>query len=189
MQSQNSNNDNPLGVNARADIDDHAPAGRIARALYRACSRLPKQVLSHLNEDGTLTPHIEQYSLLHSSFFSLYLNRYIGEGRDRHLSDSMWNSLALVITGSLIVRSLRTGLDSAERTVRGILFKRHDRFYMTTSVAPETWTLFAHGRAKKATHGFLGKIVEGQASYTLYATTDLGASSSSQDQEPDKHVI
>lgn len=132
--------------------------------LFRVSGRLPLWVIARHEENPE--PYLERYSLLRSRWLTIYLHRFVGRDQGLELHDHPWSALSLVLAGKYRERRLTKKLEVVERNVRWWNLVRANKFHMIVEAAPETWTLFIHGPKRKR-WGFLGPVVEGQASYKL----------------------
>lgn len=142
----------------------------LSRLLYHFTANRPCRLIYR---DG-LHPYLERYFLFQIGPVTAYLHRFVAEDADEEVHDHPWRALAVCLVGSYSEE--RAVLDSAngwQSAYRRIFPGRPNwlglrDFHRITKTEPETWTLFIHGRRRKA-WGFLKSWVHNEGErVTLY---------------------
>lgn len=102
-----------------------------------------KPVLEIRGRDGTL--HFRRWSLLSTSWFSLYLHRILAPDKDRHQHDHPWDITVLILWGGYWEKSG----DQLKLCRPGTILKRvSGQFHKIEELLAPTWSLAFVGPRK-----------------------------------------
>lgn len=107
-------------------------------------------------------PYLRRYYIVGN----LYLHQFLSGDGDRHLHDHPWHwAYSIVLCGGYVEKRA-TGIDDLTRVmyrkVRFGNFLTGMSLHQVTSVAPNTWTLFHHGKVGLKRWGFYEQVPSDQ---------------------------
>jgi len=139
---------------------------RIARALARFCHNRPARLIYSGGD-----PYLYRIFLFRWRGLHCYLHRFVSQDSERWLHDHPFNGLSLVLAGGYTEERLLAldwpGLATTCRRIRWINWIGARCFHRILAPAPNTWTLFLHGRKHKG-WGFLQPFAEVAAGCVAY---------------------
>jgi len=136
---------------------------RVARALHRYCIGRPCRVIPSGGQD-----YLVRVYLGHWRGWRAYLHRYLVADGERWLHDHPANGASLVLSGQYIEEVLPAlGAVSRGYCRRWFNWIPARKFHRISSVLPNTWTLFVHGRHHKGWGFVEGLEFDGRPA-TLY---------------------
>lgn len=150
--------------------------------LYQLTAHLPARLI---RIDGQ--PYLERYYLGSLFGVTAYLHRFVAPDQDRHVHDHPWPwAASLILAGHYIEETVRWFTPSGgwqPHYVRRCWWRPNllgaRTLHRIHSAAPDTWTLFVHGRRCKR-WGFLepltsqGKLIGAVYSQRLEDTASIG---------------
>lgn len=154
------------------------------KLLYAVSAKLPMRVIQRSTGDNASEPYLEQYSLLRSSKLNLSLQRYVAMGTCPDLLSAS-GSVSLVLAGHFHERRMNRAMQIVNRTVRFACITWDGRWGMIDNAASETWVLIVH-KGDGEHFGFIGPVIDGQASFNPAPASQLNWLSSNQTDRPER---
>lgn len=122
----------------------------IRKLLFKLSGSLPCRLINLDNK-----PYLERYYVGQLFGVMFYLHRFVSPDSERHVHNHPWCwGRALILAGSYIEeraidlspRASESGAVTYERRVRFWNKVNGNTFHRVKNAAPETWTLFIHGK-------------------------------------------